>query len=239
MMILNNIRLPLIAAAAALMVAGSASATWGKWNWPPRPAPTPDECVVKAYADDRNEPKNANGSWNNDEFWSISFKQAVCDTAYIKEVTLDLRAGSDTNAYFDLSGGDKGDKAFGPKIGKLDGLSKSDVTFTPDTEKSSTLTLTFKDGAFKAGDRIWFGADTDNLGDNNASSVGWRGVGISVTFGNGVTYSSQFSEYARCLSKSTIKAKDCCGPTAIPTPSAAGLGFLMLGGLAVRRRRAA
>ncbi|MFN3168019.1 MAG: hypothetical protein ACE37H_13245 [Phycisphaeraceae bacterium] len=235
----HAIRLSLFAAIAAVMTAGPASATWNNknwnWNWPPRQAPTPDECVVKVYADDGNK----DGSWNNKYFWSISFLEAVCDDAFIKAVTIDLRAGSDTNAYFDLSGGDKNGKAFGPKIGKLDGLSKNDVSFSPKDGDSSKLTVHFDDGAFKAGDRIWFGADTDHLMDDDASSVGKRGVGVTVTFGNGQTYNSTFYKYRNGYSKAKVEAKDCCGGTVIPTPSAVGLGMLMLGVVAVRRRRSA
>ena len=237
MNIWKTIRLPLFAAATTLFVAGPASATW---NWKCKPAPSPADCVVKVIADDRYEPRGANGSWNNDRFWSIDFDQAVCEDAYIKEVTIDLQAGSDHDAYFDLSGGDKHDWAFGPKIGELRGLDESDVSFSPEDGDTSTLTVTFEDGAFKVGDRIWFGADTDHLGSGDrAISVGYMGVGVSVTFGNGSTYSSSFSYVGNCVSKATVRAEDCCAPTVIPTPSAVGLGMLMLGGVAIRRRRSA
>lgn len=239
---MNAIRLPLLVATAAIFVAGSASATGShnynkNWNdcYPPKPAPQPDECVVKAYAEDGNK----DGSWNNDKFWSISFLEAVCDDAFIKEVCIDLRAGSDTDAYFDLSGAGANGSAFGPKIGKLDGLSSSDVTFTPGSGKSSKLILTFEDGAFKVGDQIWFGADIDKLYNDDANSVGYRGVGLTVTFGNGSSYSSSFAKYSKGLSKAKVEADDCCGGTVIPTPSAVGLGALMLGGVVVRRRRSA
>ncbi len=232
---LSTFRVPLLAAIAAVLTAGSASATWGHWH--PKPPP-PDECVVKAYANDYNQNRHQNGSWNDDKFWSIDFRKAVCDDAYIKEVTIDLRAGKDHDAYFDLSGGDAQDWGFGPKIGMLEGLSASDITFTPNNGDTTKLTLTFKDGAFKAGDRIWFGADTDYLGDNNAASVGWKGVGFSVTFGGGTTVSTKFAEHRSYLSKATVRTEDCC-PTVIPTPTAVGLGMLMLGGIAIRRRRSA
>jgi MYXO-CTERM domain-containing protein len=237
---IHAIRLPLFTAAITVMTAGSASATWN-WDWlwnncyPTQPAPTPDECVVKVYADDGHK----DGSWKNDKFWSISFLEAVCDDAFIKAVTIDLRAGSDTNAYFDLSGGSHNGSAFGPKIGKLKGLSSSEVSFSPDNGDSSKLTVTFDDGAFKAGDRIWFGADIDNLKNDDAKSVGQRGVGVSVTFGDGSTYDSTFYNYGNAYAKAKVQADDCCGGTVIPTPSAVGLGMLMLGGVAFRRRRSA
>ena len=238
---LTAIRLPLFAI-AAMVVAGSASATYNhyynyynNWNncYPQQPAPPPDQCVVEATAD--NDCKS--DSYNNAKFWSFSFLEAVCDDAFIKEICIDLRAGSDSNAYFDLSGGYANGTAFGPKIGKLDGISASDVSFTPGTGKSSVLCVTFADGAFNVGDSIWFGADTDKLGNDDAASVGLKGVGLTVTFGNGSSYSTSFAKYGHNLSKAKVKADDCCGGTVIPTPSAVGLGMLMLGGVAVRRRR--
>ena len=207
------------AAVAATAFAGQSSATY---CYPQ----SSNDCKVigSAYGSD---------SYECDTFWGIDFKSG-CDTGFIQSVTLDLQAGSDSDAYFDLSG----PGSSGPDIGSLNGISAGDVTFTPDSGDTSTLTLNFAAGSFGVGDSIRFGADTDNLRNNSGGDVGRRSVGFTVTFENGSSYSTSFNKITRKWSYAKIKADDCCG-TAVPTPGAAGLGLLMLAGLGARRRRSA
>lgn len=216
--------LALIGGLFAAGFAGQAQAHWGN--------PPAEGCRVVGSADDRNEPAGASGSWNNATFWGIDFRTG--GSGFIQSVIFDLQAGSDSNAMFDLR--DNG--GYGPVIGSLSGLSTGDVTFSPGNTRSSTLTLDFVAGSFGAGDSIRFGADTDYLGNNSAASVGWAGVGFTVTFENGETVSSQFSQRYGCLSQAKVTSTN-CGGTAVPTPAAAGLGLTLLGGLTMRRRRSA
>ncbi|MEM1353751.1 MAG: hypothetical protein AAGC44_07005 [Planctomycetota bacterium] len=206
---------------AALPVAATYS---NKWHSPPS-----DQCLVIA---DAYESGDYNGSYKDPEFWGISFKKG-CVGSYITSVTFDLRAGSDTNAYFDLVGSG----SYGPVVGYKKGLSYSDITFV-DTQDSPTLTIDFKHGSFGVGDKLYFGADVDKLGDGGAYDVGKKGVGFSVTFSNGETVHSRFYKQSYKYAKATAKTDNCC-PTGIPTPAAAGMGMILLGGVATRRRRKA
>jgi len=216
-----------LALACGFVAAGLAGQAQADWGTPPA-----DECRVVGIADDRNEPNGANGSWNNDTFWGINFKSG--GSGFIQSVTFDLQAGTDSDAVFDL----RDNNGYGPVIGHLQGIDASDVTFSPGNTRSSTLTLDFAAGSFGEGDKIRFGADTDFLGNNSASAVGWYGVGFSVTFENGETVSSQFSERAGCLSKAHVTGTN-CGTAGIPTPATAGLGLSLLAGLTMRRRHSA
>lgn len=226
--LLKKTMLGLFAGAAVVAISGTASATSSK-NWC---QPSEPECLVIASASDYCPPRNANGSYKNPYFWGVSFAKG-CDDGYISSITIDLTAGSDANAVFDL----EGSGSYGPVIGSKSGLSSSDISFS-DSDGKSSLTISFAEGSFGVGDSLLFGADTDYLKDDDAKSVGWQKVGFSVTFANGNTVSSSFSKYNNKLSKAKVKTDDCCG-TSIPTPAAAGMGLALLGGIATRRRRAA
>jgi len=213
-----NSRITLAAAAAASCAfAGQSSATYCY--------PQSDDCVVYAHA-------YGSDSYDNNCFWTIDFKRG-CDTGYIQSITIDLQAGTDADAYFDLSG----PGSSGPEIGSLDGLNAGDVSFDPNTGDTSALTVNFAQGSFGVGDSIQFGADTDYLGSNKGGSVGWADVGFTITFENGATYSTTFNKITHKWSKAKIKAEDCCG-TGVPTPSAAAMGVILLAGIGARRRRA-
>lgn len=226
--LLKKTVLGLFAGAAVVAISGTASATYSK-NWC---EPKEPECLVIASASDYCPPKNANGSYKNPYFWGVNFAKG-CDDGYISSITIDLGAGGDHNAVFDL----EGNYSYGPVIGGKSGLSNSDISFS-DSDGESSLTISFADGSFGVGDWLLFGADTDYLGDDDAKSVGWGKVGFSVTFANGNTVGSSFSKYNKNLSKAKVKTDDCCG-TSIPTPAAAGMGLVLLGGIATRRRRTA
>ncbi|MEM9416339.1 MAG: MYXO-CTERM sorting domain-containing protein [Planctomycetota bacterium] len=211
---------------ATTTIAGQSQATY---YYPP-PPPCPIEgCHVIGDADD-----HYGNSYGNDLFWGIDFAAGEAGT-FIQSVTIDLRAGSDANAYFDLSGGAFGSGgAYGPAIGQLNGLNASDVSFSPENGDSSTLTLTFDAGTFGVGDSIRFGADTDRLGWNDdGADPGRKGVGFTVTFEDGSSYTTRFFKTSGWTSEANVY-HDC---TAIPTPGAAAMGMILLGGLGVRRRR--
>lgn len=223
--------LGLFAAATVTAMAAPASATFSyKWDdCDPKPK---DECIVLATASSDYDPYCTGDSYKNPYFWGISFLEG-CKDASITSVTFDLRAGSDGNAYFDLAGSN----SYGPVIGSKSGLKSSDITFVNTTD-SPTLTINFKEGSFGVGDKLYFGADTDNLGNDKAYDVGKKGVGFTVTFANGESVSSTFYKYDYNTSKAKVTSDNCCG-TGIPTPAAAGMGLVLLGSAAVRRRRKA
>lgn len=209
---------------AALAVAGHSQATY---NHPPPPPPPTTGCHITADA-------HGHTSYNAGEFWGIDFESG-CDSAFIQSVTIDLQGGSDADAYFDLSGSGSS----GPSLGWLTGIDASDISFSPDSGDTSTLTLNFAAGAFGAGDYLRFGADTDHLGpDDDGGDVGRQGVTFTVTFENGSSYTTAFDKIHGTKSRAEIWADDCCDPgTGVPTPGAAAMGLLLIGGIASRRRR--
>lgn len=126
------------------------------------------------------------------DFYGISFDQGLPDS-YIQSVTLDLQAGSDTNAFFDLSGF----ASFGPVLSNLVGINSSDVTFTPNSD-TSTLTLNFTPNSFGVGDSLRFGADTDflsggfGISSESGGAFGAQDVSFEITLQDGTSFVSTF-----------------------------------------------
>ncbi len=91
---------------------------------------------------------------------------------YVTDITIDLRDGRDSDAYFNI----RGDNSSGPDIG-------SDTTFTINdqifaaTEDTPTLDLHFRETTFSPQNAFWFGVDTNRLGGNEGVDFGERGVG--------------------------------------------------------------
>ncbi|MCW9046601.1 MAG: type I secretion C-terminal target domain-containing protein, partial [Gammaproteobacteria bacterium] len=100
----------------------------------------------------------------------------------IAAITLDLRAGTDANAYFDTTGSGSS----GPTIGADTTLNSADVSFNA-PDNSATLTINFAANSFNTGDEFWFGVDTDNLGGNTGADFGNAGVGVQITLSDGST----------------------------------------------------
>jgi T1SS-143 domain-containing protein len=96
----------------------------------------------------------------------------------IKSISIDLRAGGDTNAVFDTND-------YGPVIGNnTSGIPTDTVAFSS-SDQNSTLTVTFGDGAFTVGDKFYFGVDTDKLSNNPHDTgvhFGNRGVEVTITY---------------------------------------------------------
>jgi len=101
---------------------------------------------------------------------------------YVTQILIDLRAGSDGNAYFNTSGSG----SYGPTLGSLTGISASNVHITA-ADGASVMQITFDAGTFTSGDSLHFGVDTNNLGSNNAASFVSAGVEFTVTFSDGTT----------------------------------------------------
>ena len=129
-------------------------------------------------------------STGTDQF-AFSFDSGLAGV-YVTQISIDLRAGPDTDAIFDTRGGG----SFGPALGTLTGIDAGDITFSPaDGEPDSpVLTLDFAPGSFEIGDEVRFGVDTDFLSGDRGSDFASRGVTFTVTLSDGstttVTYGS-------------------------------------------------
>ncbi|MCP5422565.1 MAG: retention module-containing protein [Chromatiaceae bacterium] len=110
----------------------------------------------------------------------------------VSRISIDLRAGGDSNAIFDTVGSN----SYGPALGTLVGIGAGDITFSPASGQSDSpvLTIDFVDGSFGVGDTIRFGVDTDGLGGDTGADFATSGVVFTVTFSDGsvvaVPYSS-------------------------------------------------
>ncbi|WP_020591701.1 DUF5801 repeats-in-toxin domain-containing protein [Kiloniella laminariae] len=129
-----------------------------------------------------------NDSYYASNFYNFAFNSAVAGE-YITSITINLRGGTDRDASFDL----KGWGSYGPEFGNnSNGLVSSDVTFSQND--NPVLTINFKDGAFGNGDVLSFGADTDDLGNDDANAFALAGVTFSVTLNDGTVLNGTYGE---------------------------------------------
>ncbi len=146
-------------------------------------------------------------------FFQISFIESSLAGEYISEITIDLSAGGNTQAFFDPSDGNIGSdtnngggKGFGPVIGSLtSGITPGDISFSLNTQTavSPILSIFFADDSFAVNDVFSFGIDIDRLGPNLNNQAGGllgsNNVGIVTTMGNSCagTVNSTFSNSSR------------------------------------------
>ncbi|WP_283103833.1 beta strand repeat-containing protein, partial [Shewanella gelidii] len=102
---------------------------------------------------------------------------------FIASISIDLRAGTDTNAIFDT-----GDRL---GVGNTVGLNVSTSDFVL-SDSNSVITVNFSDNEFTNGDELWFSVDTDNLGSNNGGDFASSGVTFTVTFSDGSTQTAVY-----------------------------------------------
>ncbi len=131
---------------------------------------------------------NGSTSYNDSDFFSVTYDSSHgSGSPSLTNLTLDLRAGSDGNAYWDASDTfiiDEGSTSFSSSVvsmGWVDGTSGS-------------MDIGFDAGHFLAGDVFTFGYDTDWLTGNNGSiandsggAFGYRDVGVTATWSDGST----------------------------------------------------
>jgi len=179
-------------------------------------------------------------------FFTITFNDGESDES-ISRIIIDLRAGSDIDAFFDPSDGhatldnNGGGKGFGPVVGaETIGLNPADITFSLDTTSGTSpiLEIMFASGSFTPSDSLSFGIDIDRLDDglgNQAGGLlGSASVGLT-TYLSGTceeTVSSTFSKESENRSVSEVNICEETTSTAVPEPN---LLFLMLTGLGLAR----
>jgi hypothetical protein len=118
---------------------------------------------------------------------------------YITDITIDLRDGRDSDAYFNI----KGNNSSGPDIGSETTFTTSEQIFSA-TEDTPTLDLHFSETTFSPQNAFWFGADTNRLGANEGVDFGERGVGITVTLNDGTTLSGTYTAQSDGSSSVTL-----------------------------------
>ena len=101
----------------------------------------------------------------------------------ITRITIDLQAGTDTDAVFDP----EEPNAFDLHIGtNTKGIDETDVTFI--AEDGPNLSMEFVPGSFTAGDEFWFSIDTDGLGKlDKGEDFGKEKVAVTITLSDGST----------------------------------------------------
>lgn len=175
-------------------------------------------------------------------FFKITFNNGKLGE-FISKISIDLRAGSDDDAFFDPSDGhtdssinnNGGGKGFGPVVGaETTGLNLTDITFSLNATSgiSSVLEIMFANGSFTTNNSLSFGIDIDLLDgglENQAGGLlGSKSVGLT-TYLSGSCEQSVSSTFARNSRNSSGSVVDICEETtAVPEPN---ILFLMLSGL--------
>ncbi|KLN59248.1 hypothetical protein WH96_18160, partial [Kiloniella spongiae] len=141
-------------------------------------------------------------TFQNANFFSFAFAASAAGE-HITSITINLRGGSDSDAFFDLSGSG----SFGPAFGNnSSGVSSGNVNFSPNSGNTSSLTATFSPGSFTSGDTFSFGADTDNLGGNNGNAFASAGVTFSITLSDGTVLDGVYGSAGGNASEGTVSS---------------------------------
>jgi hypothetical protein len=199
---------------------------------------------------------NNNKTKNIDAFNFYSFAiedEGDTSDVFVKSIWIDLAAGGDDDAYFDYSG-------FAPtlSLGSLQGVTESDITFTPlagtevlspsfnpDDGDTSLLQISFAAGSFGIGDSFQFGAETDFLTEDardDGDDFAQAGVAITLELEDGSMETVTFSEVENNHSQivqSIVYAADTPDPVEVPEPfSVFGLLAVgVLGGVSLKRSK--
>ncbi len=173
-------------------------------------------------------------------FFKIKFTEGKIGES-ITHLSFNLRAGGDTNAYFDPSDGKKdgdvnggGKKGFGPIVGSgTSDLIKDKVLFSLNTDSpiNHILDITFALDVFIVGETLSFGIDIDmlagQLSDIGGGLIGARSVGVSAITSGGCASSAAFGKDSAYESSAQL-----CGPqptvSNVPLPSSS---LLVIAGL--------
>ncbi|WP_188926032.1 VCBS domain-containing protein, partial [Shewanella algicola] len=105
----------------------------------------------------------------------------------ITQIQINLNAGSDSNAIFDISDSNlvKGSNSQGIE-------DSNDDIFANMTADSGTFTATFTEGDFTNGDQFWFSIDTDSLGADTGSDLASAGATFTITLSDGSTQTGTY-----------------------------------------------
>jgi len=184
-------------------------------------------------------------------FFKIVFSAGLTGES-ITELSFNLRAGTDNDAFFDPSDGDpnnnlnSGGMGFGPIIGNgTIGLVSSDVIFSLDALSGTNpvLSIMFLAGSFVAGDILSFGIDIDQLdgqlSDIGGGLLGTHAVGIEATIG-GSCEAEASTAFNKLNNNSSSAQLEFCTPQ-IPMsaniPITRSSFLLIIGLLALRQSR--
>lgn len=199
-----------------------------------------------AWMEDHAESAYVNDPASN--FFKIRFTNGEVGES-ITQVSFDLRAGTDANAFFDPSDGNAssdlngGGRGFGPLIGnETVGLNPSDVTFSlgPNSEISPVLIISFLNDSFSMGDVLSFGIDIDALGgrseDLAGGLLGAQSVGVSVELAGSCSDNAATSFQQETRDRSSAQVSFCgASRQSVPEPSTWLL--LLLGPALIRLAR--
>ena len=184
-------------------------------------------------------------------FFKIVFSQGQAGES-ITELSFDLRAGSDSNAFFDpsdaklaedINGGGMG---FGPIIGNgTVGLLSSDVIFSLDALSGTNpiLSIMFSAGSFMDGDILSFGIDIDHLDgqltDIGGGLLGLHSVGIEATIGGSCEAggATAFKQVNRNTSEAQLELCTPLSSTSANVPVPGSIFLLIIGLLALRQQK--
>ncbi|WP_299377209.1 VCBS domain-containing protein [uncultured Kiloniella sp.] len=152
-----------------------------------------DEILVGRDMIEVNRTVTANvkgsSSYQQSNFFNFSFNTLAVGE-FVTSITIDLRGGKDTDAFFDFDGS----SSYGPVIGsETSGIDDADISFNDNGGNQSSLTISFADGAFGNGNVLSFGADTDYLRDDDANSFAAREVTFSVTLSDGTVLDGEYA----------------------------------------------
>ncbi|MCL1144127.1 Ig-like domain-containing protein [Shewanella gaetbuli] len=134
--------------------------------------PATNDAVISATVKSGNT-YDSNG--NNQIGFSLATTTAGL---FIASISINLRAGSDSNAEFDSS-----DRfAVGNKTKGISNTDSDNFVYSAD---NSVLTINFDANDFTNGDSLWFSVDTDSLGNDTGADFASRTVSFTVILSDG------------------------------------------------------